>query len=86
MTCGMLGHVDLHKFTDVSGVLPAFTISLITEEASTSETSIKFYQTTWCNISNGSRLHTHGPQNLKTHLFVNLFLWTEILCLHVSFL
>jgi hypothetical protein len=34
---------------------------------STSETSVKFYQTTWCNNPEDSNLHTRRRENLKSH-------------------
>jgi hypothetical protein len=59
------------KFTDVSDVLNAFIISLTiivlkTEAAITSETSVKFCQFTWRNISEDSHLRTHRRENLKS--------------------
>jgi hypothetical protein len=55
----MLHHVVWLKFTDVSEVLAAsiirVMIALIMEAASTCETSVKFYQTTWHN----SHLQAH---------------------------
>jgi hypothetical protein len=35
--------------------------------ASTSETSINFYQTTWCNNPEDSHLHTCCHENVKSH-------------------
>jgi hypothetical protein len=35
--------------------------------ASTSETSVNFYQTTWHNNPEGSHLHTRHHENLKSH-------------------
>jgi hypothetical protein len=40
----------------------------MTEAASTSETSVSFYQTTRCNIPEDSHLHTRRRENLKSHL------------------
>jgi hypothetical protein len=37
------------------------------EAASTSKTSVNFYQTTWRNIPEDSHLHTHCCENLKSH-------------------
>jgi hypothetical protein len=37
-------------------VLTATTITLMMETVSTSETSVSFYKTTWCNIPEGSHL------------------------------
>jgi hypothetical protein len=39
----------------------------ISEAASTSETSVNFYQTTRRNIPEGSHLHTRGREKLKFH-------------------
>jgi hypothetical protein len=50
MYSGMLHRVVWQKFTDVSEVLPA----LMIEAASTSETSVNFYQTTRRNIPEDS--------------------------------
>jgi hypothetical protein len=36
--------------------------------ASTSETLINFYRTTWCSISEDSHLHTCRHEKLKSHL------------------
>jgi hypothetical protein len=47
------------KFADVSEVLVASIIALMMEAASTSETSVNFYQITWHNNPEGSHLHTH---------------------------
>jgi hypothetical protein len=48
------------KFTDVSEVLAAsimkVIIALMKEAGSTSEMSVNFYQTTWCNIPEDSHL------------------------------
>jgi hypothetical protein len=50
----MLRHVGWYKFTDVSEVLATSIvraiIALMMEAASTSETSVNFYQTTRLNI------------------------------------
>jgi hypothetical protein len=40
-------------------VLAAFIISLMMEAASTSETLVNFYQTTWCDIPEASHLQIH---------------------------
>jgi hypothetical protein len=36
-----------------------------TKAANTSETSLKFYQTTWRNNPEDSHLHSHRPENIK---------------------
>jgi hypothetical protein len=42
-------------------------ISLMTEAASTSETSVNFYQIPWSNNPEDSHLHTRRRENLKSH-------------------
>jgi hypothetical protein len=56
-----------YKFTDILEVFAASIIALMMEAASTSETSVNFYQTTWCNIRKDSHLHTRRSENLKSH-------------------
>jgi hypothetical protein len=47
----MLRHVVSLKLADISGVVTASIIrALMMETASTSETSVNFYQTIWRNI------------------------------------
>jgi hypothetical protein len=41
---------------------------MMMEAASTSETSVNFYQTTWCYNPEDSHLHTHHCENLKFNL------------------
>jgi hypothetical protein len=49
-------------------VLAACTIiALVMEAASTSETSVNFYQSTRRNNPKGSLLHTRRRENLKSH-------------------
>jgi hypothetical protein len=43
-------------------------IALIMEAASTSETSINYYQTTRRNSPGDSHLHTRRSENLKSHV------------------
>jgi hypothetical protein len=43
-------------------------IALMMEAASTSETSVNFYQTTRRNIPENSNLHTRHRENLKSHI------------------
>jgi hypothetical protein len=61
MSSGLLGRVVWYKFKDISEVLAASIIkamiSLMTEAANTSETSVNFYQTTRCNNPEDSHLH-----------------------------
>jgi hypothetical protein len=45
-----------------------YLITLIMEVASTSETSVNFYQTTQCNIPLDGHLHSCCHENLKSHL------------------
>jgi hypothetical protein len=66
----MLRRVVWQKFTDVSEVLTASIIRAIArtmEVVNTSETSVKFYQTTRRDIPEGSHLHTRRRENLKSH-------------------
>jgi hypothetical protein len=42
-------------------------IALMMAVASTSETSVNVYQTTWCNNPEDSHLHTRHRENLKSH-------------------
>jgi hypothetical protein len=48
-------------------------IALKMEAASTSETSINFYQTTQSNIQRNSQLHTRRRENPKPHLLLIFF-------------
>jgi hypothetical protein len=50
-------------------------ITLMMEAASTTETSVNFYQTTWRNIPEDSHLHTCCCENLKSHR-LNFFMAT----------
>lgn len=61
----MLHHVVWQNLTNVLDVLVASIISLFTEAASTSEASVYFYQTMWCNISEHSHLHTCCHDNFS---------------------
>jgi hypothetical protein len=45
----------------------ALIIALMMESASTSETSVNFYQTTQRNNPEDSHLHTRLRENLKSH-------------------
>jgi hypothetical protein len=59
------------KFTDVSEVFAAsIIIALMMEAASTSETSVNFYQTTRRNIPEDNHLHTRRRENLKSHQYL----------------
>jgi hypothetical protein len=62
----MLRRVFLLKFTGILEMLAASIIRAM-EAASTSETSISFYQTTRRNIPEDSHLHTCRRENLKSH-------------------
>jgi hypothetical protein len=44
--------------------------TLMMEAASTSETLVNFYQTTWCNIPEDSHLHACHHENLKSHCYL----------------
>jgi hypothetical protein len=54
------------KFSDVSEVLAATVIALMVEAASTSETSVKFYQTTGCNNPEDSHLYKQKLNHQST--------------------
>jgi hypothetical protein len=45
----------------------SFIIALMMESVSTSEMSINFYQTTWCNIPEDGPLHTCCRVRLRYH-------------------
>jgi hypothetical protein len=60
------------KFTDVSEIRAAI-IALMMEAASSSETSVNFYQTTRGNNLEDSHLHTRRRKNLKSHPLQVLF-------------
>jgi hypothetical protein len=47
--------------------ITASTIALMMEAASTSETSVNFYQT-WLNIIEDSHIHIRRSENVKSHL------------------
>jgi hypothetical protein len=76
---GLLRHIVWYKFTDDSEVLPASIIKavialmmvliiLMREAASTSESSINFYQTTWHN----NRENSHLQGYLSYHAVINM--------------
>jgi hypothetical protein len=74
----LLRRVFWQKFTDV---LETFVVSIIRamEAASTSETSVNFYQTTLRNNPEDSHLHTRRHENLKTQLFLfHFFLFLPV--------
>jgi hypothetical protein len=50
-------------------------ISLMMEAASTSETTVNFFQTTQRNIQDNSHLHTRRRENLKSHIQKNCLHW-----------
>jgi hypothetical protein len=69
-------HTHTHTFTPHESIIPVTfpadpsqccLIVLMMEAASTSETSVNFYQTTRCNIPEDSRLHTRRRENLNSH-------------------
>jgi hypothetical protein len=65
------------KSTDVSEVLAAFIIKvMMMEAASTSETSVDFYQSTRRNNPEDSHLRTLRRENLKSHI-MKLFMYYD---------
>jgi hypothetical protein len=54
----MLFRVVRTNFTNISEVLTDVLIALMMEASGTSETSVKLYKTTWCNIPDDSYVHT----------------------------
>jgi hypothetical protein len=55
-----------HEHTPYS--TPTAIIALMMEAASTSKTSVKYYQTTGRNFPEDSHLHTRRRENLKSQL------------------
>jgi hypothetical protein len=55
---------------DVSEVLTARAMALMMGAVSTSETSVKFYQTTLRNNPEDSYLYTRRRENLKSNLTI----------------
>jgi hypothetical protein len=49
------------------------TTALMMGAASTSETSVNFYQTTRCNNPEDNHLHTLSRENLQSHRWNNYF-------------
>jgi hypothetical protein len=66
----LLRHVVWWKFTDVTELIAASIIRVTSKPrapASTSETSVNFYQTTRHNNPQDSHVHTCRRENLKFH-------------------
>jgi hypothetical protein len=61
------------SLTDVTEVLAASVIALMMETASTSETWVNVYQTTWHNNPEDSHLYTRRRENLKSNTIALLF-------------
>jgi hypothetical protein len=59
------------KYTILKSVWIFSVCCLMMEAVRTSETSINFYQTTQCNIPEGSHLHTNCHENLKSDLLMD---------------
>jgi hypothetical protein len=70
LSSGFLRHVVWYKFTDVSEVLAATirVMAMMMESASTFQTSVDFYQTTWRNKPEDSHFHARRRENLKSQL------------------
>jgi hypothetical protein len=58
MLFGEVAPVAWKKFTDVSEILTASIIGLMTDAVSTSETSVNSHKITWRSVSKVSHLHT----------------------------
>jgi hypothetical protein len=59
-------------------------IALMMEVASTSKTSVNFYQTTRCNNPEDSHLHTRYYENLKSHK-LQLTFYLQIVYNHILY-
>jgi hypothetical protein len=51
-------------------------ITLMMEAVSSSETSPNIYKTTQCYIPEDSHLHIHHHENIKSHLYLGLFIYS----------
>jgi hypothetical protein len=69
----MYRRVVLLKLTDVSEVRTASIIALMMETVGTSETSVSFNVTTRRYIQEDSKLHTRRRENLKFHIYFDVF-------------
>jgi hypothetical protein len=67
-------------FTDVSEVSTASLNALMMEAASTTETSVNFYQTTRRYNPEDNHRCTHRLENLKSYLFKQVFLYVHFNC------
>jgi hypothetical protein len=61
LPCPTCSYILTHFFSH------SLLITLMMEVVSTYETSVNFYQTTWCNIREASHCHTCCHKNLKSH-------------------
>jgi hypothetical protein len=62
LPCPVCSYISTHIFT--RGLLNV----LMMEAVCTSETSVNFYETTWCNIAEDSHLNSRSHENLKSYL------------------
>jgi hypothetical protein len=62
-----------------ASTIKAIIIAQMMDAASTSETSVNFYQTTRRNIPEDSHLHTRCRENLKSHLITYGLKFTDII-------
>jgi hypothetical protein len=49
-------------------------ITLMMKAASTSETSLRFYETARCNMPEGSHFHIYLCRNLKSHMVHRIYI------------
>jgi hypothetical protein len=54
--------------TEAAEVFTAFIIRVMMETDSVSEPSVSFYETARRNVPEDGHRHTHGQENLKSHL------------------
>jgi hypothetical protein len=54
-------------------------MAMTMEAASTSETPVNFYQTTWRNIPGDNHLYTRRRENLKSYVLSKFFCVTNLL-------
>jgi hypothetical protein len=77
--------LPLLMWTGATGTIPcsAYSPSLRMEAISFSGTLENIYQTTWCHFPEGSTVHTHCLENLKSHIRIVFFLFLLLWFLHI---